>query len=408
MRNHPEILDAVIIDGVVPVAGTAERDVHLPDDPYAAIFAACAADAACASTYGDVEAALREAYAALEAEPAQLALEVDGTPRTVAVDGTLAMSALYSSLYGVDSYATLPYLATAMRDNNYAPLVPLLNDALEPAGIAIVMHFAITCTDDPTPELPVPDSADPFTDVDYDDNVQYSAVCPIMGVERLPDSSDTPVQSDLPTLILQGAFDPVTPPRNGDLVAETLPNSTTVVFSNGGHVNGTHTCGVAIMAAFLRDLSQAPDTSCAEQPLAFAVPQTVTASSANGSATLAVTLPPGWTAGANGSYVDASYNNLVLLVQPPQAPEDALAALTAAYPGGTITDGEAVAGLPSKRYQFNDLAVGQATVNLDAVAFSDAAGTYIIFGQNQLPGVLNLWRSAELPAIVQTATVGGP
>jgi hypothetical protein len=45
----------------------------------------------------------------------------------------------------------------------------------------------------------------------------------------------TPVRSKAAVLLVTGALDPVTPPRNAVEVARTLPNSLTLVVPSGGH-----------------------------------------------------------------------------------------------------------------------------------------------------------------------------
>ncbi len=50
---------------------------------------------------------------------------------------------------------------------------------------------------------------------------RYS-VCQFWGMKPVPAVQKEPVRSSIPTLILQGEFDPVTPPANGMLAAQTL------------------------------------------------------------------------------------------------------------------------------------------------------------------------------------------
>src|SRR5690606_17914146 len=61
---------------------------------------------------------------------------------------------------------------------------------------------------------------------------------PVCNVWR-PDNPDSgtfdPVVSDLPVLILAGAYDPVCPPFFGELTAKTLPNSTFLVIPAASH-----------------------------------------------------------------------------------------------------------------------------------------------------------------------------
>lgn len=71
------------------------------------------------------------------------------------------------------------------------------------------------------------------------------------------------VVSDIPTLILSGEFDPITPPAWGQLVAETLTNSQCLEFPGYGHgVFGTNACDNQIVIDFLNDPNAPVDANC--------------------------------------------------------------------------------------------------------------------------------------------------
>ena len=79
-------------------------------------------------------------------------------------------------------------------------------------------------------------------------------------------SSDAPVTSRVPVLILSGALDPVTPPENGDVLARTLNRSLHVRVPSGGHalygLNGLD-CVEGLKRAFVeRGTVEGLDTSC--------------------------------------------------------------------------------------------------------------------------------------------------
>jgi pimeloyl-ACP methyl ester carboxylesterase len=44
-----------------------------------------------------------------------------------------------------------------------------------------------------------------------------------------------PLRSTVPALLMSGEVDPVTPPKNGDEVARTLPNARHIVIPGHGH-----------------------------------------------------------------------------------------------------------------------------------------------------------------------------
>lgn len=75
-----------------------------------------------------------------------------------------------------------------------------------------------------------------------------------------------PVNSDVPTLILQGEFDTRTPPVNGRTLAEQLANATLALVPQAGHETwGAGNCAAQIGIAFITDPAQTPDLSCLEQ-----------------------------------------------------------------------------------------------------------------------------------------------
>jgi len=71
------------------------------------------------------------------------------------------------------------------------------------------------------------------------------------------------VDSDIPSLILAGEFDPITPPEWGQMMAGHLANSYFFEFRGNGHwVTRSSHCAFAIMLAFLDNPTITPDASC--------------------------------------------------------------------------------------------------------------------------------------------------
>jgi pimeloyl-ACP methyl ester carboxylesterase len=87
-------------------------------------------------------------------------------------------------------------------------------------------------------------------------------VCPIWDVPKAPAAQRAVTQSNIPTLLLSGTFDAITPPRPARIAARTLPNSTIVNIPGVGHdpVDKSD-CAAEVFASFL-STPGAPDTSC--------------------------------------------------------------------------------------------------------------------------------------------------
>ncbi len=89
-------------------------------------------------------------------------------------------------------------------------------------------------------------------------------VCAAWGARPPNAEQDQPVVSAIPTLVLAGQFDPVTPPDWGRLVAQTLSHSYVFEFPGTGHgvIYGRRTCGFDVVSAFLADPASKPAATC--------------------------------------------------------------------------------------------------------------------------------------------------
>ncbi len=75
-----------------------------------------------------------------------------------------------------------------------------------------------------------------------------------------------PVKSDIPTLVLSGEVDPVTPPTWGEQTAATLSRSKHIVIPGTGHTAGGTGCGQRLMREFIEEGSTADlDTTCVDK-----------------------------------------------------------------------------------------------------------------------------------------------
>ena len=91
----------------------------------------------------------------------------------------------------------------------------------------------------------------------------YFAICGVWQSGQADPVEDEAVVSEIPTLILSGQYDPITPPAWGQLAAETLSHSFFYEFPGIGHgVMRSNQCGLEIGLAFLDDPAAEPDASC--------------------------------------------------------------------------------------------------------------------------------------------------
>jgi hypothetical protein len=166
-----------------------------------------------------------------------------------------------------------------------------------------------------------------------------------------------------------------------------------------------------IMAAFLSDPTTQPDTSCIASTYDFAAPHRVSVANADATASMAVTLPaifPG-TPSAPGQYVGPQGAAILIVAPAGATPDDTLTGLLAqiGVQSPTISDGPTIAGLPSRTVRTDvETAPGQ-TQGIDAFAFADDSGTYMLVADITTPSLIEPFRQTELPAMLDSITLGG-
>ena len=273
MRDFPGMLEAVILDGSNSLSRKSWVEDRALDIEFSMkhLDALCREDAKCRQAY-DLPALVERAIALFDAGPIAASF-TDPTQPGVALPIELHRGDLLSTIYAMQGdkigVATLPYLLDRMvrdgRASMAATLGPMMGSQLlaqrgaTTGGMAIVMHLAVVCSDDPVRSV----------DDLVVDGVRsryallmglafakdYAGSCAAIGVPELPDATDVDVRTDVPTLILSGGIDVATPTFRSEVVAKALPRAQLVVFPDGTHVQlgAINLCAARIMTAFVRD-----------------------------------------------------------------------------------------------------------------------------------------------------------
>jgi pimeloyl-ACP methyl ester carboxylesterase len=414
-KEHPDLVAAVALDGVVPLAAT--KMIQVTDIPgsFTQIWDACAADEACNAAYPDPEGELRTAIESLNATPATISVDVNGTPTDVVVNGETAMAALSDAMAVPGFMQTLPSVVHRMSAGDFQyTLAPLLPARLEPEDSANIQHYAINCSDDPMTQADIAtavDGVDPlYAGLVADQATRDADACDALGLTQLPDSTDTPLTGDIPALLIQGGLDPYTPMSGGDTVADALTNVTNLKTPGGKHVLiPSNACAVQVLAAFADDPTATLDTSCVDPTTGMLVAITPTVTSEDGTASVTAALPVGVKETQPGQYQGGP--TLVLMqALPKQDPDKAITDLTKIVEGfkpvGEVTDGPKIAGRTSRHF------VGTAEgfnpgAGIDVYAFSDKNGTYVITALYSDAGTLDsVFRAKDLPAMLESVELG--
>lgn len=273
MRMYPHRVRSAVLQGVVPPGylqpAAYARDVEAA---LAGLFAECRADAACNAAFPDPAGELRQVAERLASRPATAEI-VD--PRTGArLRLTLTRDAfadmIRKLLYEPALASMTPFVVRRAWEGDFRPAARLaLADRRNAAeGIWWGLTLSVTCSED----VPFIDSAAAARDNgrtflgDYRVR-QQTAAC--RGWPRYSPPADYHqlVRLEIPTLLISGELDPVTPPRLAERALRALPNGVHVVVPHAGHsyngMRGAAACLDPIILRFYRQGSaRGLDTSC--------------------------------------------------------------------------------------------------------------------------------------------------
>ncbi len=280
LRNHPQGIRSVVLDSVSPPNNNiVETWWSAPASSFKAIFAACAAQPACAAAYPTLEADFTATVNRLDATPAITQLtDLSGAPVTVNVDGfaflyTLIMSSERGHVSG------LPKMMDDMARGDAAAVAAAylaLRGPPQLVGLGgIGLAFTVFCAEHANltteaatlahAKAVLPGFPERVLRIQPKQGRLFTE-CPIWNVGKADAAVGAPAVSDVPVLILEGSFDAATAPEWVGVVTPHLKNSQLVTFPFTGHaVLGKSQCAPSIMNAFLNSPMRPVDPTCAAQ-----------------------------------------------------------------------------------------------------------------------------------------------
>ena len=267
-RQYGEHVRSMILDGVVPldwilgptVAGDAQRALDL-------LFARCLADEICSTSFPSITKEFQAITSHLMNEPVRINLMHPSTGEKVDFEMSLETFAntIHLMSYSAETMSLIPIMIhNAYVDGDYNALAAQSLNSNEVLGnqINVGMRLSVICSEDQPFYSQTPPTQG-YLGNQYEE--VFNEVCEFWPAEPVDKEFKQALYSDIPTLLISGEFDPVTPPNNGDQAAKTLSNSLHILVPLQGHINLFRGCLPDLAQEFI-DIASVDtlDTTCVQ------------------------------------------------------------------------------------------------------------------------------------------------
>ena len=274
-RRFPERTRALIIDGVVPLQASLGPDIALNGQATLdALFDRCTADEACKTAFPALRDEFQTLSTRLKDAPLPLTIPhpITGAPETLDLGyGHLAV-AIRLGAYAPETASLIPLqIHAAASDDNF---VPIASQALTvmtqlDQSLNYGMHNSVVCTEDvPFYDFDVAAMREQLagTYLGYDQVEALQEICRQWPSGPLDADFKEPLTTAIPTLLLSGEFDPITPPANAERVLPGLSKARHLIAPGQGHGVIGRGCVPSLLREFVETADpDALDAECLER-----------------------------------------------------------------------------------------------------------------------------------------------
>jgi pimeloyl-ACP methyl ester carboxylesterase len=254
MRMFPDSLKSVVLDSVGPIEVPIGTFGKSAARSFNALLENCQEDESCHSAYPKLAEEFQAVVTRLERAPAKLVIDHPrlGSKTDFVLSRSKFISNLRMQLYSMQTRTLIPLVIHQAYLGNYQPMVGLISMSEGGMGMYVGLTLNIVCNEDLpkiTAEMFKADAENNFGG--NDSHNAWLQACPLWPKYSVNDEFYNSVTANIPTLILSGDLDPVTPPSNGEKSAKTIPNSHHIVSKNSAHIVASTPCAIDIVNEFL-------------------------------------------------------------------------------------------------------------------------------------------------------------
>jgi pimeloyl-ACP methyl ester carboxylesterase len=274
LRRYPDLVRVAVLDGVYPPQVNGEQnEPGIVRAVFERLYADCEADAFCREHHPALRQAVEALVEGADRKPLEITLQLEDGPQPVRLDSAKLMMVLLQMMREGEA-ALIPETVAAARRGDFH-LVTLFGEDLESDEGGLLEQNAqqfdglfnsVECREtwaavDLAARQRAIDNAGIYG---LSARLSKAAVyCPAWRVPAAPASERQPVKSAVPTLLLSGGYDWLTPAAWAADAARTLSASRQIVFRALGHgVTSQDPCVARLRDAFIEDPDAKRPPSC--------------------------------------------------------------------------------------------------------------------------------------------------
>jgi pimeloyl-ACP methyl ester carboxylesterase len=271
MRLYPTDLRSVVLNSVLPPQIISFTSIpSATQRAFDVLFNRCAVDSYCKTTYPHLQTVFYQLVDDLNHKPITFDTTTPtGKSITVHFTGNDLVLWLRQSMYATGFIPQLPAAIFHIHQHDYR-LLSLIYGSNIIDTMSWGMFYSVMCGEDAPfttqQALDLSVQGLPFQTQPalLNSSLSLFSVCQFWGMKPVPAFQKEPVRSTIPTLILQGEYDPATPPANGMMAAQTLSMSYFFQLPGVGHLihSPTSTCPDTIPEVFWNHPTEKPDARC--------------------------------------------------------------------------------------------------------------------------------------------------
>ncbi len=259
IKMFGEHVSRAILTGVFPFENRASLDV-MEDQRNAldAVFADCARDPVCKAAYPNSQEDMNLVRQSLRQQPAKVTVKNPGTgqPEVVEYTDRMFAGAIVNRLGSIEAGRTIPLVLKRARAGDFSQLVGGSSSPSTPKygpkGYAWGLYHSVLCTED-VGRISLRDieRGSSRAAASVEGAYERQIVCKNWPKTNLPADYFKPFRSTVPTLLISGDLDPVTPPKWAEVARRSFPNSVHLIVP-AAHSFPRVACMGAIGQQFMR------------------------------------------------------------------------------------------------------------------------------------------------------------